>query len=173
MKKYDIKTAVRNAAIGLLTTLSFYSAALGNTNLHANNQEKASLETVLQDTKSTNNRQRNEHSPKNLIHLYQENRLRSDYNRQLDIYLEQLIKSKEDMSERVPLKWVNIFPESMMGGVLGFTYVGDNSMGRRADLVGSTARMVDIHESIHTPDEYETRVLTSLIMKKVRTKYIK
>jgi len=46
-------------------------------------------------------------------------------------------------------------------------------MGRRADLTGQTARMVDIHESIHTPDEYETRVLTSWIMEKVRGKYIK
>ena len=77
------------------------------------------------------------------------------------------------MTSRVPLKWLNILPESMMGGVLGFTYLGENFMGRRADLTGWTARMVDIHESIHTPDEYETRVLTSWIMEKARNKYIK
>ena len=40
-------------------------------------------------------------------------------------------------------------------------------------LAGKTARMVDIHESIHTSDEYETRVLTSWIMEKGRGKYIK
>ena len=83
------------------------------------------------------------------------------------------LNSKEAMSNRVPLKWLNILPESVMGGVLGFTYLGENFMGRRADLTGSTARMVDIHESIHTPDEYETRILTSWIMEKARPKYIK
>ena len=88
-------------------------------------------------------------------------------------YVEMFQNSKEDMSSRVPLKWVNILPESQMGGILGFTYLGDNSMGRRADLTGQTARMVDIHESIHTPDEYETRVLTSWIMEKVKGKYVK
>ena len=146
MKKYDIKAYVGNAAISFLAALSFYSAGIINKNLHATNQEKTSLEAVLHDSKE-NNRERNEHFPKNLINSYQENCLSSDYKRQLLSYLEQLIKSKEDMSERVPLKWLNIFPESVMGGVLGFTYLGDNSMGRRADLIGSTARMVDIHES--------------------------
>ena len=104
---------------------------------------------------------------------YAEERLSITYRRQLKNYLQKHIEDKEDMSNRVPLKWLNILPETMMGGVLGFTYLGDNSMGRRADLVGKTARMVDIHESIHTPDEYETRVLTSWIMEKVKGKYVK
>ena len=104
---------------------------------------------------------------------YGEERLSITYRQQLKDYIKRHVESKEDTSNRVPLKWLNIFPESMMGGILGFTYLGDNSMGRRADLTGKTARMVDIHESIHTPDEYETRVLTSWIMEKVRGKYIK
>lgn len=104
---------------------------------------------------------------------YGEERLTITYKQQLKNYIRQHINSKEDTTDRVPLKWLNIFPESMMGGVLGFTYLGDNSMGRRADLTGTTARMVDIHESIHTPDEYETRVLTSWILEKARPKYIK
>lgn len=104
---------------------------------------------------------------------YGEERLSITYRQQLKDYIKRHIESKEDTSNRVPLKWLNIFPESMMGSVLGFTYLGDNSMGRRADLTGSAARMVDIHESIHTPDEYETRVLTAWIMEKVRGKYIK
>ena len=104
---------------------------------------------------------------------YAEERLSITYRQQLKNYLHKHLEDKEDMTNRVPLKWLNILPESMMGGVLGFTYLGDNSMGRRADLVGKTARMVDIHESIHAPDEYETRVLTSWIMEKVRGKYIK
>ncbi|HLC59871.1 MAG TPA: hypothetical protein VJJ52_00400 [Candidatus Nanoarchaeia archaeon] len=104
---------------------------------------------------------------------YGEGRLSITYRQQLNKYLKKHIDAKEDMSERVPLKWVNILPESTMGGVLGFTYIGDPSMGRRADLTGWMARMVDIHESIHTPDEYETRVLTSWIMEKVRSRYVK
>ncbi|MBI2657003.1 hypothetical protein HYX03_04650 [Candidatus Woesearchaeota archaeon] len=104
---------------------------------------------------------------------YAEERLAITYKQQLKNYMHQHIQSKEDMSERVPLKWLNILPESMMGGVLGFTYLGENFMGRRADLTGKTARMVDIHESIHTPDEYETRILTSWIMEKTKGKYVK
>ncbi|MBI2650293.1 hypothetical protein HYX04_03190 [Candidatus Woesearchaeota archaeon] len=104
---------------------------------------------------------------------YAEERLSITYRQQLKNYMQQHIESKEDMTNRVPLKWLNILPETLMGGVLGFTYLGENFMGRRADLTGKTARMVDIHESIHTPDEYETRILTSWIMEKVRGKYIK
>ena len=104
---------------------------------------------------------------------YESERLLISYAQQLKGYMKEHIKSKEDMSNRVPLKWLNILPENVMGGVLGFTYLGENFMGRRADLVGKTARMVDIHESIHTPDEYETRILTSWIMEKMKTKYVK
>lgn len=104
---------------------------------------------------------------------YGEERLAITYRQQLKNYMKNHIESKEDMTNMVPLKWLNIFPESMMGGVLGFTYLGENFMGRRADLTGKTARMVDIHESIHTPDEYETRCLTQWIMSKERSKYVK
>ena len=95
---------------------------------------------------------------------YNEERLSITYKQNLLNYLQQHINSKEDMSNRVPLKWLNILPETMMGGILGFTYLGENFMARRADLIGDTARMVDIHESIHTPDEYETRCITQWIM---------
>ena len=104
---------------------------------------------------------------------YSEERLKITYKQQLKGYMKRHIEDKEDMASRVPLKWLNILPETMMGGVLGFTYLGENFMGRRADLTGKTARMVDIHESIHTPDEYETRILTSWIMEKARSRYIK
>ncbi len=116
-------------------------------------------------------------APYNIKISYEENyfeeRLSITYKQQLKSYLQEFINSKEDMTNRVPLKWLNILPETMMGGVLGFTYLGENFMGRRADLTGKTARMVDIHESIHTPDEYETRVLTDWIMQKPRLKYFK
>ncbi|MBD3164295.1 hypothetical protein GF323_03780 [Candidatus Woesearchaeota archaeon] len=39
------------------------------------------------------------------------------------------------------------------------------------DLFGDTALMVDVHEAIHTPNEYETRVLTDWMLKRERPKY--
>lgn len=104
---------------------------------------------------------------------YVEERLTITYKQQLRNYMKRHIEDKEDTTNRVPLKWLDILPETMMGDVLGFTYLGENFMGRRADLTGKTARMVDIHESIHTPDEYETRVLTSWIMERVKNRYVK
>ncbi len=68
-------------------------------------------------------------------------------------------------------KVLHLLPKSIMGGVLGYTYLGGNFMARRDDLVGEEARMVDIHEAIHTPDEYETRVLTSWMMDIRRPRY--
>ena len=57
----------------------------------------------------------------------------------------------QDFSDRVPGKFVNVFPESLLGGILGFTYLGENFMGKREDMVGN--QMVDVHESIHTDNE--------------------
>ncbi|HLC97127.1 MAG TPA: hypothetical protein VJH97_07465 [Candidatus Nanoarchaeia archaeon] len=68
-------------------------------------------------------------------------------------------------------KTLHIMPTSLMGGVLGYTYLGENFMARRDDLVGDMARMVDVHEAIHTPDEYETRVLTSWMLQRTQLKY--
>lgn len=124
--------------------------------------------------KNKNNNAKNNYSIKVVYEDdYNEERLSVSYRRQVDGYLQRHIESREDFTERVPLKFLNILPETMMGGVLGFTYIGDHSMGRRADLTGGTARMVDIHESIHTPDEYETRCITQWIMSKEKSKYIK
>jgi len=41
----------------------------------------------------------------------------------------------------------------------------------RDDLIGSLKKEVDIHESIHTPDEYETICLTRWMMEKSKPKY--
>ena len=87
-------------------------------------------------------------------------------------YMQQFVDSKEDMSQRVPLKWLNVHAISQMPGLLGFTYLGDNSVNLREGLI-KDKKMVDIHESIHTPDEYETRVLTDWIMEKPNINYKK
>jgi len=95
------------------------------------------------------------------------------YENEIIKYISRRQESLNDFSDRVPGKFVHVFPETVMGGVLGFTYLGENFIGLRADLVGKTKKMVDIHESIHTPDEYETRILTDWIMSKSNSKYIK
>ncbi len=68
-------------------------------------------------------------------------------------------------------KTLHIMPKSIMGGVLGYTYLGENFMARRDDLVGDMAKMVDVHEAIHTNNEYETRILTSWILSRERVRY--
>ena len=131
-------------------------------------QQTSSLESIVKNDKNIDNFPDADYKIQNKQYSTE-----SSYKKQSREYLKQLIESKEDMSNRVPLKWLNILPETMMGGVLGFTYIGDPSMGRRADLTGSTARMVDIHESIHTTDEYETKRITDWILEKPNRKYIK
>ena len=104
---------------------------------------------------------------------YEEERLAISYKSTIGAYLNKRQESLHDFTDRVPGKFVNIFPESVMGGILGFTYLGENFMGLRADLTGSLKKMVDIHESIHTPDEYETRILTDWIMSREKARYIR
>ena len=78
-----------------------------------------------------------------------------------------------DFTDRVPGKNLETFPVSGNEGLYGYTFLGDIRAWRRDDLSGNFAKMVDIHESIHTPDEYETRILTDWIMTKQISKYIK
>ncbi len=86
-------------------------------------------------------------------------------------YAEQIISQKSDFSERVPFKVLHIRPKNMMGGILGYTFLGESYMALRDDLIGSLKKEVDIHESIHTPDEYETRVLTWWMMERPKMQY--
>lgn len=87
-----------------------------------------------------------------------------------DKYSSSRERAMQDFSDRVPGKAVRVFPKSVMGGILGFTYLGENFIGLRDDMVGS--KMINIHEAIHTPDEYETRVLTSWIMNREIPRYL-
>jgi len=160
---------------------SKYSLSINYEEDQAKNNIKISIKKdgkYAYSSEVTNNKEtRDKIAPYSIKLIYEnsygEEILTITYKQQLKSYRQQHLESKEDMTNRVPLKWLNILPESLMGGVLGFTYIGDGSMGRRADLTGKTARMVDIHESIHTPDEYETRVLTSWIMEKIKSKYVR
>ncbi len=85
-------------------------------------------------------------------------------------YLTNLECARQDFTNRLD-KALSLLPRSLMGGVLGFTYLGSGKMTRRDDLVGEIANMVDVHEAIHTPDEYETRRLTDWMLTRERPKY--
>ena len=100
---------------------------------------------------------------------YEQERLLINYKEDSLRYKKRRENSLQDFSDRVPGKFVNVFPESMLGGILGFTYLGENFMGKREDMVGN--QMVDVHESIHTNNEYETRLLTSWILSREKVKY--
>jgi len=113
-----------------------------------------------------------EKEPYQLDIIYERNKteekLKVKYN--LRDYPTERERALQDFTGRVD-KTLHIFPKSVMGGVLGFTYLGENYMGRREDLSGSKALMVDVHEAIHTNNEYETRVLTNWILTRERPKY--
>lgn len=97
-----------------------------------------------------------------------------DYGLLLASYIERREEAMRDFTDRVPGKHMNTFPSSGNAGLYGFTYLGDQRVWRRDDLIGSEfAKMVDVHESIHTPDEYETRRITEWMMERERPKYIK
>ncbi len=79
-------------------------------------------------------------------------------------YAGRIERAQNDFTNLVPPKNINKFPVSLMGGVLGFTYLGDSFVGIRDDLNDHEANEVEIHEAIHTPDEYETRVITKWML---------
>jgi len=97
-----------------------------------------------------------------------------NYGPVLASYLERRNEALHDFTDRVPGKHMNTFPSSGNAGLYGFTYLGDQRVWRRDDLIGSEfAKMVDVHECIHTPDEYETRRITEWMMEKEKSRYIK
>jgi len=104
---------------------------------------------------------------------YQKERLISSYISTIGTYLNRRMKALHDFTDRVPGKFMNILPKSLMGGILGFTYLGDNSVTRREDLNGDFAYHVDVHECIHTPDEYETRRITEWMLSEESDGYIR
>ena len=104
---------------------------------------------------------------------YDQERLSINYRSTIGTYLRKREDALQNFEDRVPGKHVSSFSRNEMPGVLGFTYLGQDRMALRDDLIGRTRKMVDIHESIHTPDEYETRILTDWIMSKPNRKYIR
>ena len=88
-------------------------------------------------------------------------------------YLDRRVEAMHDFTDRVPGKHLNLFQSTGNDGLFGFTYIGSAHIWMRDDLTGEFGKMVQVHESIHTPDEYETRILTAWIMAKEKVSYIK
>jgi len=89
-------------------------------------------------------------------------------------YKERIEIARQDFALKID-KFLEIFPVSLMGGVYGFTYLGSGKIARREDLSSKPdfAHLVDVHESIHTFDEYETRILTDWVLNIERPRYKK
>jgi len=94
-----------------------------------------------------------------------------------DNYLQRFMQHRTDVTRFIPNQGMKKFPKSGNEGLYGWTYKNkDGAIRIRDDLMGAMKMEVDIHESIHTPDEYETRVITWWIMAgmfKRRTTYHK
>lgn len=86
-------------------------------------------------------------------------------------YGSERMMSLMDFTNRVD-KIINKLPINIMGGILGFTYLFDNHMTIRDDLFGRRKLEVEVHEAIHTTDEYETRRLHEWMLDFKKPKYI-
>jgi len=75
-------------------------------------------------------------------------------------YSEKTKTAVRDFTNNIPLKKTEILPKSLAGsGFYGYTILGWNYMVRIRDLHPDKAYETDVHELVHTDDEYETRVI--------------
>lgn len=82
-------------------------------------------------------------------------------------YLERFRRqAREAFLMAIPLTGVKWFPRSGNEGLYGYTYRQSGKIAMREDLKGNLEEKADtdIHESIHTSDEYETRRITEWIL---------
>lgn len=84
-------------------------------------------------------------------------------------YHDQRIDDITDTTRFLPVK--NHIFEQMPEGLFGYTFIGSDKVYINQSLVGARKEETIVHESIHTPDEYETRVITSWILNKETNKY--
>ena len=112
-------------------------------------------------TQSNENPELTDDSNQSALQIY---KYSSSYNLFNQSYLKKLEAIRKDFTPRAPFKTVHKFHPNQMGSVLGFTYIGENFMGIRDDLDPAELHEVELHEAIHTPDEYETRVITKWML---------
>jgi len=173
-EKLNVKIKFDNYSdINLLTQNPLDNYSLDKKTIKENKEKNNPTEYSISIKKEKENKTRDNYSI-SLIYEnnYEEERLSISYRSTIGAYLNRRQEALHNFEDRVPGKHVDVLPASVMGSVLGFTYLGQDRMTLRDDLIGDK-KMVDIHESIHTPDEYETRVLTDWIMSKEKVRYIK
>ncbi len=85
-------------------------------------------------------------------------------------YLVRFHEQRDDFTAGIPCSRIESFPRSGNEGLYGWTTIpSDGRIHRREDLIGTWQGYVtDIHESIHTPDEYETRRLVEWVLEPLR-----
>ena len=168
-EKLKVKVTFDNNAISKLNNYSTNNKSIINDKNKLNEKEYSFTVTKEKDNKSKDN------YSISLIYEnnYEQERLSINYKSTIGTYLKRRQDALHDFTDRVPGKNLETFPVSGNEGIYGYTFLGDIKVWRRDDLSGNFAKMVDIHECIHTPDEYETRILTDWIMSKQPTKYIK
>ena len=92
-----------------------------------------------------------------------------------DSYLQRFLQTRNDPTRVIPHQGMKKFAKNGNEGLYGWTYKAkDGAIRIREDLIDLKKLETDIHECIHTPDEYETRVLTHWILSsmfKVRERY--
>src|SRR3989338_5827066 len=90
-------------------------------------------------------------------------------------YLKSWWEQKRDTIKFIPLTRIEYFPEQGFEGLYGWTYRLEGKIHLRQGLKEEKKRETDIHESIHTSDEYETRILTKWILEEenLKEKYYK
>ncbi len=80
-------------------------------------------------------------------------------------YLHRFREERRDITRFLPATTLQTFPRQGNEGLYGWTHrQKDGIINVREDLQGEKKIKTIIHESIHTPDEYETRRLTEWIM---------
>lgn len=86
------------------------------------------------------------------------------YRRPQESYLERRLIEISDFTHLIPLKRTEFLPHLFNRGVYGFTEPNGNYMAIDRDLMPEQKQKTDVHESIHTSWEYETRVLTDWML---------
>ena len=81
-------------------------------------------------------------------------------------YVKKIIRERQDFTKHVPNKALNLIPSYVVAaGLLGYTYLGAGAIHRGSQYdLQDKSYMVDVHECIHTNDEYETRILTEWML---------
>ena len=88
-------------------------------------------------------------------------------------YAKEFAEHFSDFTHLIPNKRLEKKQPTHMDGAYGYTFAPSalDYMCLDDTLIGKFRKEVDVHESIHTPDEYETRVLSRWMVDEKDDKY--